>query len=189
MSNDLERMAGLLFGVKASDGQRVELAEGGTRLALPGGDFLQIGDSSLLFWHRGQWRRGQVIGYDKDRQGAPVANVRLLDAPGLPSENIAVKVGARAMREPLATKAKKAKTTKTLKEVTDDLDGVFAGDMLAHELEELLAASFREAFDTTWRKAQATVNAPKPAPGVTTKQAKGKPKRITTTKGTITFKG
>ena len=165
-------------GLKASDGERIELAEGGTRLALPGGDFLQIGDSALLFWHRGQWRRGQIVGYDKDRQGAPIANVRLLDAPGLPSENIAVRAGARAMREPLTMKAR-----------DDDDDGddiLFAADLLAAEVDKLI----KDEVARLWAEAQAKANAPKgsaPKPTTTTKETKAK--RITTTKGTISFKG
>lgn len=154
-------------GLKANDGQRVELAEGGSRLALPGGDFLQIGDSSLLFWHRGQWRRGQVIGYDKDRQGAPVANVRLLDAPGLPSENIAVKVGARAMREPLSAKEARADD--------DDDDILFAADLTGAEIDKMI----KDEIARLWAEAQAAANATKPAAGVTTK---GK-------RAGVTFKG
>jgi hypothetical protein len=175
--NDLDKLSRLLApGLRRDDGQRIELTSDGD-LALPGGDFLQVGDSALLFWHRGRWRRGQVNSYGKDTPtGVPIARVtlRAVDGmPGLPAETIDVRAGDWAMREPLTTKAA---------DDDDDGDIDFVGDMTTEEFASLVKTAVQRAL----QKAMEQVNAPKSKPAVTTKETK----RITNSpQPGVTYKG
>lgn len=78
-------------------------------------------------------------------------------------------------------------TTPAQDDDDDDGDVLFAADMTTKELEAMLAPMLAEAIEREWQKAVAAANAPKVAPKATTKETKAR--RITTTKGTITFKG
>jgi hypothetical protein len=116
------------------------------RLALEPADSLMLGDSAWLFWHGSEWRRGEVMGYDRDTvTGDPVARVQLKPSTKAPGASIDIRVGAWAMREPLPAKPRPTAWTKPMQRAKSYDGAAVVDDMTTDELRGLLTVAIDRA--------------------------------------------